>query len=73
MIKNRAEEFLREAYSLPLNKNDLETFAQQILIDFIKQLKNNKRTVKWNYGLDEVIFLDKLNEIGELYSITNED
>ncbi|CAB4125506.1 hypothetical protein UFOVP53_155 [uncultured Caudovirales phage] len=72
MIKDRAEEFLRETYSLPLNKNDLETFAQQILIDFIKQLNNNKRTVKWNYGLDEVIFLNKLKELKELYGIADD-
>jgi hypothetical protein len=72
MIKNRAEEFLREVYSLPLNKNDLETFAQQVLIEFIEELENKKRAVVWNYGLDEVIFLDKLKELKELYGIAND-
>jgi len=72
MIKDRANEFLREAYSLPLSKNDLERFARQILVDFVKELESKKTTVKWNYGLDEVVFLKKIEELKELYELSDD-
>lgn len=71
MIKNKAKEYFKEMYNSPANEKDLVIFAQQIIEDFITKLETNKRTVKWNYGLDEVIFLDKLNELKESYGITD--
>jgi hypothetical protein len=71
MIKDKAKKYFKEMYNSPPNEKDLAIFAQQIIEDFIEKLENNKKTVKWNYGLDEVIFLNKLKELKELYGIAD--
>jgi hypothetical protein len=67
MIKKKASEYFKAQYHQPTNESDLVTFAKQVLVEFIKELENKKQTVKWNYGLDEVVFLKKIEELKELY------
>lgn len=67
LIKKKAEEYEKNSMILPLGKRELEEFSKELLIEFIKKLKKKKTTVKWNYGLDEVVFLDKLEELEEVY------
>lgn len=67
MIKEKAQEYFKSQYHQPTNEKDLEAFAKQVLEEFIEKLEKYKRAVVWNYGLDEVIFFDKLKELKELY------
>lgn len=67
MIKKKAKKYLKGQIHQPTNEKDLEIFAKQVLEEFIEKLEKHKRTVVWNYGLDEVIFFDKLKELKELY------
>jgi len=52
---------------LPFGKRELEEFSEQLLTEFIDKLKKEKTTVKWNYGLDEVVFLEDLELLEEVY------
>lgn len=67
LIKSQASEYFKSQRHQPTNERDLEIFAKQVLEEFIEKLEKNKRAVVWNYGLDEVIFFDKLKELKELY------
>ena len=67
MIKEKAQEYFKSQYHQPTNEKDLEAFAKQVLEEFIEKLEKHKRAVVWNYGLDDVIFFDKLKELKELY------
>jgi hypothetical protein len=67
MIKEKAQNYFKVQRHQPTNERDLEIFAKQVLEEFIKGLEKHKRAVVWNYGLDDVIFFDKLKELKELY------
>lgn len=72
LIKNKASNYFKSQLHQPTSERDLAVFAEQILVEFIKELESKKMTVKWNYGLDEVIFLKKLEELKESYGITDD-
>jgi hypothetical protein len=67
VIKDKAQNYFKSQYHQPTNEKDLELFAKQVLEEFIEKLEKHKRAVVWNYGLDDVIFFDKLKELKELY------
>ena len=67
MIKEKAQNNFKSQRHQPTNEKDLELFAKQVLEEFIVKLEKHKRAVVWNYGLDDVIFFDKLKELKELY------
>lgn len=67
LIKNKVAEYEKNSMVLPLGKRELEEFSEQLLIEFIDKLKKKKTTVKWNYGLDEVVFLKELESLEEVY------
>lgn len=64
-MKEKAKQFYNSLYSMPPAENDLERFGKQMVEDFIEKLLENQQTVVWNYGLDSVIFVDKINKIKE--------
>lgn len=72
MIKSKAKTYSSSIFHHPHDQKDLEVFAKQILSEFITELENKKRTVKWNYGFDEVIFLKDLEVMKELYGIRDD-
>lgn len=64
-MKNKAKDFYNSLYALPPSENDFERFGNELLDSFIEELRKHQRTVVWNYGLDSVIFSDKLEKIKE--------
>lgn len=72
MIKTKAKAYSDSLFTHPHELKDLELFAKQLLSEFIKELESEKQTVKWNYGLDEVIFLKKLEELKESYGVRDD-
>ena len=72
MASKRSEEFYKSLISLPPSPHDLDTYSNMILEEFVKELESKKTTVKWNYGLDEVVFLKKIKELKESYGIRDD-
>ena len=67
LIKKKVEEYEKNLMVMPPGKYELGEFATQLLTEFIDKLKKEKTTVKWNYGLDEVVFLEDLELLEEVY------
>jgi hypothetical protein len=64
-MKNKVKEFYKTLYTMPAAEHDLERFGRELIEEFVQELKKNQIAVKWNYGFDSVIFVDKLNKIKE--------
>lgn len=64
-MKNKVKEFYASLYTMPAAEHDMERFGRQLIDDFIEELKKNQLAVVWNYGLDSVVFVDKLQKIKE--------
>lgn len=64
-IKSKAKKYYEKLYHLPPNHVELGEFAESILKEFVDELRNNKRTVVWNYGLDSVVFAETMEKIME--------
>jgi len=64
-MKNKVKEFYASLYAMPAAEHDMECFGRQLIDDFIEELKKNQLAVVWNYGLDSVVFVDKLQKIKE--------
>lgn len=64
-IKVKAKKYYEKLYHLPPNHVELSEFAESILKEFVDELRNNKRTVVWNYGLDSVVFAETMEKIME--------
>ena len=73
MINNKAKKYYKEMFSQPPSEVDMTSFAKYILKEFIKDLESSKRTVKWNYDVSEVIFLERLKELKEIYDVTDDE
>lgn len=67
LIKKKVEEYEKNLMVMPPGKYELEEFATQLLTEFIDKLKKEKMTVVWNYGCDEVVFLEDLELLEEVY------
>lgn len=59
MIEKLAKQTYSNLLNMPPAERDLKEFAEKVLNEFIKELEANQMTVRWNYNLDSVVFLDK--------------
>lgn len=59
MIEKLAKQTYDNLLNMPPAERDLKEFAEKVLNEFIKELEANQMTVRWNYNLDSVVFLDK--------------
>lgn len=58
-INKQAKKFYDELYTMPPDSKTLANFAKSILNEFVTKLEENAGAVVWNYGCDNVVFVNK--------------